>query len=156
MRKKLIIIFGILTVALVAALLWPTASYDMSRVHPSLRDLATPYQSVSAGYFLDGGSISITIVDRTAHKLELALPVSYEHRRSYPRLFVGAEYMTRTGAVEIAFSEDTRRMLIAVVEEQCQPIEDREIVLVSIRGAPRDHAHLWSRAAIRLCQWWAR
>jgi len=121
-------------------------------VHPNLRDLATPYQSVSTGYYLDGGSIGITIVDRNSRKCELALPVSSEHGKSYPRLFIGATHIGKTGAVEVAFSADTRRMLISVVDQHRKSTDDSNIALVELRGAPRDYAQILRRAADRFFQ----
>jgi hypothetical protein len=148
MRKTLIISLVIVAILAVAAVLWPTATYDRSRVHPSLRELATPYQSVSTGYYLDGGSIGVVIVDRDGRRLLLALPVSYEGGRKYRKLFIGATHTSKTGAVEVAFSEDTRRMLISVMEEHRSSPGDSDSALVSLRGAPRDHARLWSHAAV--------
>jgi hypothetical protein len=149
MRKKLVISLFLLAILVAAVLLWPTASYDINRVHPSLGELATPYQSVSTDYYLDGGSIGITIVDRDAHKLQLALPVS-QRGRSYPRLFVGATYSSKTGAVEVAFSEDTRRMLISVIEHHRTAADSSDIALVWLRGAPRDYVRIGGRAAVNL------
>jgi len=156
MRKKLVISLSLLAILVVAVLLWPTAGYDISRVHPNLRELATPYQSVSTGYYLDGGSIGITIVDRDARKLELALPVSSERGRSYPQLFIGATYSSKTGAVEVAFSEDTRRMLISVIEHHRTSADSSDIALVSLRGAPRDYARIYSHAAVSFCRRFTR
>jgi hypothetical protein len=150
MRKKLVIALFLLAILVAALLLWPTAGYDISRVHPSLRELATPYQSVSTGYYLDGGSIGITIVDRDAHKLDLALPVSSKGGRSYPQLFIGATHSSKTGAVEVAFSDDTRRMLISVIEHHQTAGDSSDIALVGLRGAPRDYARIASRAAVRV------
>lgn len=109
MCRNLAISVLLLAILVAAVLRWPTAGYDISRVHTSLRELATPYQSVSTHNYEDFGSIGITIIDRDAHRLELALPVSLEHGRSYPKLFIGATHSSETGAVEVAFSEDTRR-----------------------------------------------
>ena len=148
MRKTLIVSIVCFAILAVAALLWPTASYDLNRVHPSLRQLATPYQSVGTGYYLDGGSIAVVIVDRDGRKLLLALPVSYEGGRKYRKLFIGATHTSKTGAVEVAFSEDTRRMLISVMEDHRLSPGDNDLALVSLRGAPRDHARLWSHVAV--------
>jgi hypothetical protein len=148
MRKTLIVSIVCFAILAVAALLWPTASYDLNRVHPSLRQLATPYQSVGTGYYLDGGSIAVVIVDRDGRRLLLALPVSYESGRKYPQLFMGATHTSKTGAVEVAFSEDTRRMLISVMEDHRLSPGDNDLALVSLRGAPRDHARLWSHVAV--------
>src|SRR5882672_6767169 len=100
MRKKVVIVICLLAVVVTALLLWPTAGYEISRVHPGLRELAAPYQSVWTGEYMDGGSIGITIVDRDGRKLQLALPLSSESRRSYSQLFVGATHSSKTGAVE--------------------------------------------------------
>jgi hypothetical protein len=150
MRKTLIVSIVCFAILAVAALLWPTASYDLNRVHPSLRQLATPYQSVSTGEYLDGGSIGVVIVDRDGRRLLLALPVSYEGGRKYRKLFVGATHTSKTGAVEVAFSDDTRRMLISVMEDHRSSPGDSDSALVSLRGAPRDHARLWSHVAVSL------
>lgn len=156
MRKKLIISGLLFAILAAAVLLWPAAGYDISRVHSSLRELATPYQSVSTSYYLDGGSIGITIVDRDARRLELALPVSSEAGRSYPQLFIGATHSSKTGAVEVAFSADTRRMLISVIEHHRTSADSSDIALVSLRGSPRDYARIYGHAAVSYCQKFTR
>jgi len=148
MRKTLIISLVFFATVAVTSLMWPTASYDLNRVHPSLRQLATPYQTVGTSYFLDGGSIGVVIVDRDGRRLLLALPVSYQDGRKYPQLFIGATHTSKTGAVEVAFSQDTRRMLISVIERHRSSADLSDSALVSLRGAPRDHARLWSHAAV--------
>jgi len=150
MHRKLVITVLIILIFVAALLLWPTAGYDLSRVHPSLRELSTPYQSVSTGYFLDGGSIGITIVDRDAHKLELALPVSSQRGRSYEQLFIGATHRSKTGAVEVAFSDDTRLMLISVIEHHQTSGDNSDVALVGLRGALRDYARIATRGVSRL------
>jgi hypothetical protein len=148
MRKKLFIAFALVITSVVVVLAWPTAGYDISRVHPSLSELATPYQSVSTGYFADGGSISITIVDRAGRRLEMALPVSSDHGRSYPQHFIGATHISESGAVEIAFTDDTRRMLISIIEDHRSARDCSNLALISLRGALRDHARIFSDAAV--------
>ena len=150
MRKKLLIAVSFLGAVGAVALLWPTGRYDMSRVHPALRELATPYQSVRSSYYLDGGSVGITIVDRDGHRLQLALPVSGQRGRPYPRLFVGATSSSTPGAVEVEFTEDTRRMLISIIEQHQNGSHDA--VLLALRGAPRDYARTLSRAAVSFYQ----
>jgi hypothetical protein len=73
MRKKLVISGCLIFVAMTAAVLWPTPGYDISKVHPKLRELSTPYQRVGTFYSKDG-SIGITIIDRDGHKLDLGYP----------------------------------------------------------------------------------
>lgn len=123
---------------------WTTAGYDKPRVHPRLQALNIPYQFVRTDYFLDGGSIGITIVDRDGDMLQLALPVSAG--RSYRQLFIGATHRSNAGAVEVPFSEDTRRMLISLVEQHRRVNDDSDIALLALRGAPRDYVRIAVRA----------
>ena len=152
MRRTLILGVCVLASVVTAILAWPTAHYDVSRVHPSLRELATPYRSVFTGYYLDGGSIGITIVDREGRKLLLALPVSSEGGRSYPRLFIGAKHARETNAVEVVLSEDTRRMLISIIEQHQSAADSGDIALVALRGSPRDYVRIYSHAVVSLCR----
>ena len=66
---------ALLAVFFAGLVAWPTAGYDERQIHPRLQALNIPYQSVKTDYFLDGGSVGITSVDRDGNKLELALPV---------------------------------------------------------------------------------
>src|SRR5689334_20903482 len=116
MRKKLMIGAAILALPLIIVFWWPSAGYDPNRVHSSLRELKTPYQSVDTSFFLDGGSIGISIADRDSNRLELALPVSAGAPNCYPRLFIGAVHTNKAVTTEVQFSEDTRRMLISLIE----------------------------------------
>lgn len=141
MRKKKILVAVLTLVGLVllALFVWPNRRYDATQVTPALRALATPYRSVNAECFMDGGSIGLTIVDAHGQSLALALPVSDGAPR-YSRLFLGATYAQHTNATEVAFSEDTRRMLISVIDQYRQPHDESAHVLWCLRGAPKDHA----------------
>jgi len=156
MHKKLVISVLLLAILVAAVLLWPTAGYDISKVHSSLRELVTPYQSVSTGYYLDGGSIGITIIDRDARRGEFAWPVSSERGRSCPKLFIGATHSSKTGPVEVAFSGDTRRMLISAIEHHRTSDDSSDIALASLRGAPRDYARICGHAVVSFCQRFTR
>ena len=152
-RKKYI--FGacfFLALMVIVAILWPTASYDIERVDPRLRELVPPFQSVDAGVYLDGGSVGVSIVDRDSRRLELALPVSPEGGRRYPRLFIGAKHMSKTGAVEVAFSEDTRRMLVSVLEQHAHTTNFNDYALLGLRGAPRDYVRMFGRVVGKYCK----
>lgn len=149
-KKKIIIAFLVFIGAAAITLLWPFTSYDIDRVLPDLRDLKMPYQTVGTGYYLDGGSIGITIVDRDSRKLELALPVSTN--RSYPRLFIGARNASESEAIEVTFSDDTRQMLISIIEKHHTSDDNSDIALVALRGAPRDHLRSYINGVVRYFQ----
>ncbi len=123
--------------------------YDLARVHPSIRNLQQPYQSVTAGYYLDGGSVGMKIIDANGQKLELAIPI-YDgpgDPRTYHRLYLGAQYSTRTNAVEVPFTEDTKRYLADVIGRYAAG-PDRDCALIALRGLPRDYVDVYGRALL--------
>ena len=74
MRGKFAIVSLLIVIGLMLWLFWPGPAYDPERVHPRLRALQQPYQSVKAVYYMDGGSIGIEIVDRGGSREQFALP----------------------------------------------------------------------------------
>ncbi len=152
MRKKVIILLALISIGVASLWLWPSPRYDLSRVHPSLRDLDAPYQSVFTSYFSDGGSIGVRIVDRDGRLTAFALPIGAGTGHTYPKLFVGAAHASDTNAVEIPFTEDTRRMLISVIDAHRSAADSSDLALAYLRGMPRDHARIWAHAAVNLCK----
>jgi len=149
MRKKLIIAIAIVAAAVPVLLLWPFPRYDPARVHPSIRTLRQPYQRVTADYYLDGGSVGLEIIDRDGQKLQLAIPI-YDgpgDTRTYHRLYLGARYFKNTNAVEISFTEDTKRFLAEVIGRNATG-PDRDLSLIALRGSPRDYVDVYGRALL--------
>ena len=133
MRKKLITACSLVLVALTVALLWPTAGYDVSRVHPTLRELSIPYQRVSA-FVSSDGSIGMTIVDSSGRKVDLGLPASVDDGPKHPDLYFGRE--------RSALTDDTRRMLVSILAAYNSSTNANNRALVSLRGAPRDYMRI--------------
>lgn len=119
----------------------------MSRVHPSVRELERPYQSVWTDFYLDGGSIGIRIVDRNSRTVELVFPVSIDSPRPlrYGRLFVGSVSPDDTNKLEVAHPEDTKRMLVEIVERYAPANQSRDVTLIELRGAPKDYVRAFVR-----------
>ena len=147
--KKLAIAIALLAVFSLALLLWPFSPYDLSRVHPSIRSLPQPYQSVTADSYLDGGSVGIEIIDRDGQKIQLAIPIHDDpsDTRTYHRLYLGARYAKNTNAIEIAFTEDTKRYLANVIGRYATG-PDRDCALIALRGSPRDYVNVYGRALL--------
>jgi hypothetical protein len=144
MRKKLLVVSLILAVGVAAIVFWQSPSYSLSGVEPTLRGLAMPYQSVNVSPSVSG--IGIRILDRDGRQLKLALPVSASAgKSSYLRLFVGAENSTDAGAVEVAFSADTRRLLIITLEKYRRFSDGTDFVLLQLRGSPQDYARWYGK-----------
>jgi len=74
--------------------------------------------------------------------VELALPVSVGRSGRYQQLFIGATHRSEAGAVETPLSEDTRRMLIALIEQHRSLNDDSDIALLALRGVPRDYVRI--------------
>ena len=118
MRKRIVIVLASLMMVLIAILFLASPSYDVSSVHPSIRNLQQPYRLVTAHYYLDGGSIGLEITDRNGKKLQLVIPI-YDgpgDKNTYHRLFVGATDSRDKGAVEVPFTDYTRRMIVPLRE----------------------------------------
>jgi hypothetical protein len=147
--KKLVIASASIGAIALMVCLWPSPRVDPQRVLPSLRDLAKPYRSVRTGYYLDGGSIGVEILDRDGHRLALALPVGYDGiRRTYSRLLVGGMHASDTNAVEKPFTAETRKVLIGVIEQSGASTDDPslDLALLYLRRSPRDYARICARA----------
>jgi len=143
--KKLLIVGLLLVGAVFMVWIWPSPSYDIAQVHPRLRALRTPYRSVRTDYFLDGGSVGVTIVDRDGQMLQAALPVSDgpgEDNKRYDRVFLGLKYLGQTGAVdvvEIMAPEHSKRMLIRAIAAYSPYDVNRSCALHYLRGGPKDY-----------------
>ena len=146
MRKYLAIAACVFVMAVTGVLCWPTGNYDITKVHPKLSSLSMPCRYVASYYYLDGGSLGIRIVDGNDRVVEMTLPVSSDGIEKYPRLFLGATYIDKPGAVEVDFTEDTRRMLCEILENS----RDCGVALIALRGLPKDYAHLIWRNALRV------
>jgi hypothetical protein len=118
----------------------PYGSYDPARVDRSLLDLSTPYRSVDACYFWDGGSIGIEIVDRDGKRQKFAIPAHMGDTNPYSRVFVGALYDRHAGAVEVADPEHTKRMLVRVLADKTHRTPDEHAWLAALSRRPVDYA----------------
>jgi hypothetical protein len=73
---------------------------DLSKDEHPFNSMLLPPRSVTADAFLDGGSVSISVVDRTGTTFHFAFP----HKRSsvgsaFTQAFYGAEHSTEPGAL---------------------------------------------------------
>lgn len=150
MRKKVkVILVGLLLAVAVATLLFHglTPHYDIGVVHPRLRALQQPYQSVKTAYYWDGGSIGIEITDRDGHREQFAIPSHLGDSNRYTKVFVGAMHDGKPDALEIAQPEHTKRMLICVLKDYPNRTARDDLSLMALRRHPVDFArcllHRW-------------
>jgi len=148
MRKKLIIV-AILAATAVAAFWFfqPAPRYDIGFVHPRLRALQQPYQSVKTRHYMDGGSIGVEIIDRDGHREQFAIPSHLGEKNRYTKVFVGAMYDRKREAIEIAEPEHTKRMLVCILQDYPNRTAWDDFSLMALRRRPVDFArcliHKW-------------
>jgi len=146
-RGKFAIVSLVIVIGLMLWLFWPGPAYDPERVHPRLRALQQPYQSVKAVYYMDGGSIGIEIVDRGSSREQFALPHHLGDTNRYTKVFVGALYDRKHGAEEISDPEHTKRMLIEILRKTPNRHAWADFCLMSLRHRPIDFVtclfHKW-------------
>jgi len=142
MLHKKAILLGVL-VLIAAMALWcvrPTPTYDIAQVHSRLRALQQPYQSVKTGYYADGGSIGIEIVDRDGRREQFAIPAHLGDTNRYTKVYVGALHDRKPEAIEIVQPEHTRRMLVCILHDNPKRTAWDDYCLMALRGSPVDYA----------------
>jgi len=130
--------------AIVCFLFWffrPSPGYDINRVEPRLRAIQEPYQNIKTAYYLDGGSVGIEITDRDGRKEQFAIPAHLDDTNRYTKVFVGAMSDRKPGAIEVAHSEQTKRMLIQVLTSKPNRTPYDDVCLMFLRQRPADYVH---------------
>lgn len=141
MRKKHVIIYGGL-IALACIGFWffhPSPGYDITRVEPRLRALQEPYRHIKTAYYLDGGSIGIEITDRDGRTEQFAIPAHLGDPKPYAKVFVGAMFDGRPGAIEVSDSEQTKRMLVHILASMPHRTYRDDVDLMLLRRRPADY-----------------
>ena len=108
-------------------------------VEPRLIALQEPYTRLETSYFADGGSIGILIVDANGREEKFALPNRMMRNENHDKVYVGALYLTHSGAVPVANSEATKQELIRVLANyRSDPQVESKLAILS--GRWRDMA----------------
>jgi hypothetical protein len=84
-------------------------------VEPRLTALREPFQEVKSYYYYDGGSIGIELKDADGKTEKFAIPSHLGNPVRYKRVFVGADYDNRPGAIEVEHPEETKQTLIVIL-----------------------------------------
>ena len=135
-RKRLYILLAVVVVASVACFFRPYPTPDEKKVHPTLFSLKKPYSGVTMGYFMDGGSIGVTVLDHGGQTFNACLPNPLGEEQAYRgRLFLGARHYRSPGAEEDLKYPDTRWELIKILSEHGDNtwVSDTAIAMLSGR-----------------------
>lgn len=154
LRRCAYVLAVVVLAAGIVAWFWPNAGYDPDRVHPVLRELREPFREVQAGYYLDGGSVSVRVVDATGREVNVVFKVEWHDRDdgrlliSYEKMFLGD--INDPNRVEVPFTQDSMNRALEIVDEF--PIGytregfERVNTLGAYRHYPRDFMRLvWLR-----------
>jgi hypothetical protein len=147
MKKRLAMILGGMIVlgCLAFCFFRPSPDYDVSRVEPRLRALREPYKKVGTAFYMDGGSVGISITDRDGKVEQFAIPVDLGSTHRYDAVYVGAMHAREPGAVLVADSEQTKRMLIHVLDAIPKRNQSDDTCLMSLRRSPADFTFYFIR-----------
>ncbi|HXD01341.1 MAG TPA: hypothetical protein VN048_18530 [Verrucomicrobiae bacterium] len=143
-KKSAVICAALLFVTCLAFWIFrPSPRYDLALVEPRLLALKEPYQKVTTAFYADGGSIGIQIIDRDGRKEQFAIPARLGEKDHYTKVFIGAMYDQKPGAIEVSDSEQTKRMLIHVLESMPNRSPDVDVDLRMLRHSPLDRLHFF-------------
>ncbi len=143
-KKRIIkyILWSILLIIIIS-ILWiirPCSSYDKSKIDERLTSLEEPFKSVGTGYYMDGGSVAIVIVDKNDTVLKIALPV-FDFDPTYEQIYFGA-YLIRDleeGCVEVKNPAETKLMLQDILHRYSNTNPQLCVALSAIRGRVIDY-----------------
>ena len=138
-RTKILLVIAAGVLGILFWLFYPSPSYDLSRVEPRLRALQAPYQNMKALYYLDGGSVGIEIVDQFGTREQFSFPVFLGGTNNYSKVYVGTLHVSKPGAVLVSDSEQTKRMLIAILADLPTRSVEEDVCLTVLRRRPTDY-----------------
>jgi hypothetical protein len=132
---SLILVVAIAALWLASARRRPTSAL----VEPRLVALEQPFERVSACYYLDGGSVGVEIVDARGRCEQFAIPCHMGSDERYERVFVGALYDDKPGAVQVADSYATKQELAYLLAKYSNGDPYTDLALAMLSGRPDDY-----------------
>lgn len=131
LRTSLIVCRRALGLGLLLALIdCSRQSHNTAGVAAELVDLKQPYRSVEASYWLDGGSITMTIVDAGGESVQLDLPNPIARPTGYSRIHIKGP---RGPGRELTDPVPTRRMLVLILESKKSRTVDEDVALEALK-----------------------
>lgn len=133
--------------AIIVSILWiirPCTSYDKSIIDKKLTSLEEPFKSVDVGYYMDGGSVSIEIVDKNNILLKIALPVIGIEDPSYEKVYFGVYHIDhlKEGGDEVDNPVETILMLQDILHRHSKGNPQLIVGLYALRGRVIDYIKL--------------
>jgi hypothetical protein len=140
-KSKWVLTLIFLLIILTLWIIRPPSSYDKSKIDDRLTLLEEPFKEVRTSYFQDGGSISITIIDKNDTPLIIALPVRDFGDTSYDQIYFGVKHYSelKDGEVEVENPNETKLMLLDILDRYSDSDPYIDFVLCLLRGRAKDY-----------------
>ena len=144
MRKRALIITGVvLGLLIVAGLLW-TPGYNRAGVHPALLAIEEPLRHADARYILNGGTVVVGFVDARGQRFEFFLPPEFTgSEKTYPELVVGRWLGSRPDAVKHPCSEDSRKYVAMLLDKYMAPDSEKGLCVRELRNPLLERLGKW-------------
>lgn len=120
-------------------ILWtirPFSSPDMKKVHPVLSSLEAPYKKVDFYYWMDGGSVGISITDNKGKVGQVCIPRPMGESDVLSRnVYIGNTHYTFDKSTELKGFPDTKIFIANLLRNKENPTlySDRECMIFSRR-----------------------
>ena len=139
--KYILLSIVIIVIILFLWIIRPPSYYDRSKIDKRLTSLEEPFKSVETGIYMDGGSISIRIVDKNDVVLMIAIPVYGLDDPSYEAIYFGACHTQdlEEGAVEVKNFLETKLMIENILHRYSKSNPYIDQTLCALRGRVRDY-----------------
>lgn len=130
------------------ALIWiyrPYPGFDSTKVIPEIATLEKPFKTVVLQYWMDGGSVGITIVDVDGKELKACIP-----EPDHQRLYIGAtHHWEKNTAKEIANPKDSISQLLTLIRTHDTFTHSNDLYLAAASGRVRDYFRVAYRSMTR-------
>jgi len=148
MKKTTTQRFRIAATLLALGLAWffrPYPKHDPTKVHPKLAALSTPIRYVQADGYLDGGSLSVLIVDFSNSVVQIRVPVNYDGPK-YNSMYFDVPSRTNGTPVETFYDRDSVAMLHYLIQEHERDYTFNDFAVAMWRRRGRDYLRiLWRK-----------
>jgi hypothetical protein len=150
--QRIAIFSGLLIAIGVAWIYRPYEKPKLDKVHPRVRDLQEPLRTLQVGYYLDGGSISLHIVDAGGTNLNISIP-AWGDGKEYGEVYFDTLYHKPDAAgMKVESPSQTALRLLELLRQQ-RPYDDMtDLGIAKLSGRSRDDIRFFIHLLARKLQ----
>jgi hypothetical protein len=109
--------------------------YDRSRVDRPLTELREPYRTIDAAYFLDGGSVGVSLTDRDGRHQFFFVSAKLDEPNPYSRVFVGRIPAEGAAVPEVRDPDPTKRRLAEILRSKKNRTREEDICVARLSNS---------------------